>query len=933
MKSNHIFLAAILIVLPLCHHLWALPTTADDAEKVVAGWLKADPQPLNMTLGKQVTSVETFTNDEGEPVYHIVDLHPSGFVIVAADDQVEPIIAFANDGAYDPTVGSPLGALATHDVNGRIAAVRYPKIPWVAIPQTVDKRAKKKWDGLIGLAKASDDDIQLMDMPAISDGHPSDLRVAPLLKSLWGQECCYGPEGELLACYNYYMPNFAGWSVEGDAKNYPCGCVATTMAQLMHFHRHPEAPVEPATFTVIVDGRQIDRSLLGGEGPDGAYHWDDMVDGPGSNTTDRQRRAIGALCHDAGVSVGMEYTHEGSGAFLYDAATAFVDTFQYNKAVWGENGGNTTWHQDLVEMINPNLDADLPVLLGFRDSERPWRGHTAVCDGYGYHMWTPYYHLNMGWDGEENCWYNLPDINCPTAVGYDVITRCIYNIFPEGEGEIISGRIIDSEGEPLRGVTVSAASESGTEVHTTVTGSRGIYAFKGLSPNATYFVTASRSGFDFEINAGYRSDPSRVVTGLSLSGNTSAGNRWGVNFVGYSNAGGESQVICRDVKLTASDGESDDHFGCSVAIDGDYAVVGAYGNKGKRGAAYIFKREGTDWIQQAKVRAPVMQRERNGYFGYSVAISGDYAVIGSGSVDGGYRGERIGTFAAYIFKREGADWVYDTELGYSYEDCFGCSVAISGDYAIAGAPSEDFDTSQAKKGYAWGAAHVFKRSGTNWTRQAKLLHEGAFERNYFGATVSISGDYAIAAMQPHKSRALVYPVCIFERGDTDWSQQALQSSWNHAFISSLAITHEYAVIGASEDIDDGVSTGAAYVFERGEGSWMAQEKLTALDGCGDDQFGYSVSIDADCLVVGAPKDDVDYAGINSGSAYIFKRRAASWTLQAKLTALDSAYNDYFGHSVSIDGDYVIVGAPENDSNGKDSGSAYIFKRIGTTWSP
>jgi hypothetical protein len=176
-------------------------------------------------------------------------------------------------------------------------------------------------------------------------------------------------------------------------------------------------------------------------------------------------------------------------------------------------------------------------------------------------------------------------------------------------------------------------------------------------------------------------------------------------------------------------------------------------------------------------------------------------------------------------------------------------------------------------------------------------------------------------------------VCIFKRGDTDWSQQTLQSSWHHAFVSSLAITNEYAVVGASEDINDGTSTGAVYVFERGEGGWMAHEKLTALDGCGDDQFGYSVSIDEDCLVVGAPKDDVDYAGINSGSAYIFKRQEASWTLQAKLTALDGAYNDYFGHSVSIDGDYVIIGAPENDSKGRDSGSAYILKRIGTTWSP
>jgi len=123
MKREIIIFTAVFFLLQLCSGLWALPTTAYEAEMAVAGWLKVDPQPLEMTLGRQVRQVQTFTDDYGEPVYYIVYLEPSGFVIVSADDMVEPIIGFADDGSYDPSFENPLGALVTNDLNGRMAAV------------------------------------------------------------------------------------------------------------------------------------------------------------------------------------------------------------------------------------------------------------------------------------------------------------------------------------------------------------------------------------------------------------------------------------------------------------------------------------------------------------------------------------------------------------------------------------------------------------------------------------------------------------------------------------------------------------------------------------------------------------------------------------------------------------------------------------------
>jgi len=123
------------------------------------------------------------------------------------------------------------------------------------------------------------------------------------------------------------------------------------------------------------------------------------------------------------------------------------------------------------------------------------------------------------------------------------------------------------------------------------------------------------------------------------------------------------------------------------------------------------------------------------------------------------------------------------------------------------------------------------------------------------------------------------------------------------------------------------------VFKRGGANWTEQVKLTTLDSESFDHFGSSVSISGDHIIVGVPDDDDHYMGRDSGSAYIFEHVSEVWTQRAKLTALDAAYDDFFGSSVAIDGDYAIVGAPDDDDKGQDSGSVYVFKRIGSIWMP
>ena len=146
---------------------------------------------------------------------------------------------------------------------------------------------------------------------------------------------------------------------------------------------------------------------------------------------------------------------------------------------------------------------------------------------------------------------------------------------------------------------------------------------------------------------------------------------------------------------------------------------------------------------------------------------------------------------------------------------------------------------------------------------------------------------------------------------------------------ATAISDNTAIVGARRDDDKGTDSGSAYVFVRGVGSWPQQAKLTAADGAAGDEFGYGVWVSGDTAIVGAPYDDA--AAADSGSAYVFVRSGTTWTQQAKLTAADGVAGAYFGRSVGVMGDTVVVGAYGDDDKGAGSGSAYVFVRSGTTW--
>ena len=386
-------------------------------------------------------------------------------------------------------------------------------------------------------------------------------------------------------------------------------------------------------------------------------------------------------------------------------------------------------------------------------------------------------------------------------------------------------------------------------------------------------------------------------------------------------------------QLLASDGEHGDSFGESVSMSGDRVVIGAprVGDNGQNsGAVYIFERDsdGT-WTQVVKLSPD--DGERGDFFGESVSISGDRAIVGS-ELDAD---EGLATGSAYIFERDsGGAWTQvrkltagdDAEVG----DRFGESVSISGDRAVVGVNGAD-------------SAYVYKRNSEGaWALEEKLTPD-APAADYFGDAVAVSGNRVILISS--RSTASIYEISSDDtapRPDSEEGPVARASETvtlpgsgkltagdgaaGDLFGRSASVSGARAIVGATGDRNNGVITGSAYVFEKGSsGSWTQVSKLLASDGAANDGFGISVSISGNRAIAGALNADGD--ATDPGAAYVFERGSSgAWTQVQKLTAGDAADNDTFGTSVSMSGDRAIVGNTNDDDNGSNSGSAYVFDR-------
>ncbi len=326
----------------------------------------------------------------------------------------------------------------------------------------------------------------------------------------------------------------------------------------------------------------------------------------------------------------------------------------------------------------------------------------------------------------------------------------------------------------------------------------------------------------------------------------------------------------------------------------------------------------------------------NDYFGYSVSISGDYAIVAAVLEDAG--GSYAG--AAYIYYRNqgGADnWGEVKKLLASDKqagDNFGTSVSISGDYAIVGAVYEGTGGSYA------GAAYMFYRNQggpDNWGEVKKLMASDKEADDYFGYSVSISGEYAIVGAYGEGTGGSFAGAAYVFYKDKDyvnnWGEiKILVVSDKQAgdeFGFSVSMSGDYAIVGANTEDAGGSNAGAAYVFNKdigGTDNWGEVIKLLASDKEADDWFGSSVSISGDYAVVGATGEDT--GGSSAGAAYVFNKDTGgtdNWGEAAKLMASDKEADDSFGFSVSISGGYAIVGAHKNDGGFSNAGASYMFQ--------
>lgn len=380
--------------------------------------------------------------------------------------------------------------------------------------------------------------------------------------------------------------------------------------------------------------------------------------------------------------------------------------------------------------------------------------------------------------------------------------------------------------------------------------------------------------------------------------------------------------------LVADDGAVGDQMGFSVAVSDDTAIIGAHladGAQADEGAAYIFVRSGDSWVQQQKLAAADPGLEHQ--FGYSVAIDGDTAIVGANQAGDGVD---FALGAAYVFVRSGDTWSQQAKLtaeaDAAADDTFGASVAVSGDRAVVGAPT-------ASDGRP-GAAYVFIRSDTTWTRQ-QVFTAGADASNddLFGAVVAVEEDTVGvgAPLAEVGATANQGSVTVFLWAGNTWARQARlvadDGAADDQFGGAVALSGDSLIVGARlADIAGEVDQGAAYVFTRSGLSWSQQQKLTDPEGASGEYFGSGVGISGSVAVAGANKTTIG-AVDDQGAAFVFRRSEGTWAQEVKLTSSDISGDAevQFGRSAAISAQTALVGAPMADVGGNASqGKAYVY---------
>ncbi len=375
--------------------------------------------------------------------------------------------------------------------------------------------------------------------------------------------------------------------------------------------------------------------------------------------------------------------------------------------------------------------------------------------------------------------------------------------------------------------------------------------------------------------------------------------------------------------LTANDPEAGANLGLSVDVDGDTAIVGAP-DAGGTGAAYVFVRSGTAWVQQAKLTASDgMPDDR---FGEAVAVDGDHAIVGAPDADL-VLGANTGV--AYVFARSGTTWTEVDKLSTLFgtpDDGFGTAVDVEGDRAVVGSPFGDGNDVMA------GAVYVYERSGSTWPNTARVFSLNSIIGDRLGEDVSLSGDtLAVSAVGDDIQALFAGAAYVFTYDGSNWTEQARLEAFDpfqgHTYGRSVAVDGDRLAVGATGDADRGSLAGAVYVYERQGTTWSFTDKLQGATTTQGDQFGYRVALEGDVLAVGSFGDDgaID----NGGSVTVIRRTGTTWAEQVELFHAAAGNGDQLGRDVALSGSTVLGGAPFHDVPLSNAGLATAWDLAST----
>ena len=505
-----------------------------------------------------------------------------------------------------------------------------------------------------------------------------------------------------------------------------------------------------------------------------------------------------------------------------------------------------------------------------------------------------------------------------------------YALATDGTATVVTAVSSDPDGFPLTwsyAVTTGSLTNGGG---TTATVSQADNVFTITpSTNDSY---AGQFSITFSATDGGQSGTVSAVSNFTLS-------------FGWSDASIQQTLVPSIGTTTTGSTNAYARVGSSVAIDGDTLVVGGWGFSGH---VWVFTRSGNTWTEQQQL---VASDQANGdEFGYAVDISGDTIIIGARQeeADGTNHG------SVYIFNRSGTTWsqeskLYPSNLGglnassNTSSVYFGADVAIDGDDIIIGMPNYDVGTDLNR-----GASVTARRTGTTVTNTLGV-NQWSTRNTTGGGGGDNTGEYVdickdsngkpVIAISMNKrdtyaSDAGYIAIYKMNSNNTLYSYEgALVPSDIQASDRVGRPDLDYSngsytlAVGVPYEDTGGTSAGAVYIFTSttGEsGTWSQQQKIQASSTGASDFFGISVSVNGNTLVVGAHRDDDTVT--NAGAIYIFERSGTTWTQATKLQAPTPEGSGTFGSAVAVDGDYIVVGAKDNPLTGAFSGASYVYAK-------